>query len=156
MTREETIKLLSILKAAYPNSYKGMTKEEANGTIAVWSMQFANIPANIVLIALNKLISTSPFPPAISDVKSKLRSLYYEAVEMLREHEYATVGQKLTDDPDEEPFYFGTALDAKTLATVNEIINVTSPMRGQQGNETKLSEMLINCGGYYLEAKSGE
>ena len=33
MTREETVKILAILKAAYPNSYKGMTKEEANATI---------------------------------------------------------------------------------------------------------------------------
>lgn len=71
MTRDETIKMLAILKAAYPNSYKGMTKDEANGMIAVWTMQFADMPADIVLMALNKLISTSQFPPAISEVKRK-------------------------------------------------------------------------------------
>ena len=42
MTREETIKVLAILKAAYPNAYKGMTREEAQGTVSVWAMQFAS------------------------------------------------------------------------------------------------------------------
>lgn len=79
MTREETVKILSILKAAYPNSYKGMTREEGNGVISVWASQFAHIPAEIVVIAINKLISTSTFPPAIAEVKEKIKSLYWEA-----------------------------------------------------------------------------
>ena len=37
MTRDETTKVLALLKAAYPNSYKGMTKEEAMGTISIWN-----------------------------------------------------------------------------------------------------------------------
>lgn len=86
MTREETIKILAILKAAYPNSYKNMTKEEASGTVTVWTMQFANIPAEVVMLAINKLISTSPFPPAICEVKEKLGGLYWEAWEALEEH----------------------------------------------------------------------
>lgn len=86
MTREETIKILAILKAAYPNSYKNMTKEEANGTVAIWSMQFADIPAEIVMIAINKLISTSPFPPAICEVKNKIGGLYWESWGILNEH----------------------------------------------------------------------
>ena len=57
MTREEAIKVLAILKAAYPNSYRGMTKEEAHGTVAVWAAQFASMPASVVMIAINKKIS---------------------------------------------------------------------------------------------------
>lgn len=83
MTREETIKVLAILKAAYPNSYRNMTKEEANGTVAVWAMQFADVPAEVVLIAINKLISTSPFPPAICEVKKKIGGMYWEAWHIL-------------------------------------------------------------------------
>ena len=88
MTREETIKVLAILKAAYPNSYKNMTKDEANGTVAVWSMQFASIPVEVVMIAINKLISTSTFPPAICEVKDKIRGLYWEVWEQLKENEH--------------------------------------------------------------------
>lgn len=79
MTREETVQVLSLLKAAFPNSYKGMTRQEANGVISVWATQFANVPVQIVLIAINKLIATNTFPPAIAEVKDKLKSLYYEA-----------------------------------------------------------------------------
>lgn len=156
MTREETIKMLSILKAAYPNSYRGMTKDEANGTITVWSMQFANIPANIMMIAINKLISTNPFPPAISEVKNKLRDLYYEAKEMLTEHKYATEGIKISNNPDEAPMYIGNALDEKSLKVVNDIIAVTENMRLSNNNETKLSEMLTYNNNYYLEEKNGK
>lgn len=83
MTREETIKVLAILKAAYPNSYKNMSKEEANGTVSVWAMQFATYPAELVMIAINKLISSSPFPPAISEVKDKIGGMYWEVWSLL-------------------------------------------------------------------------
>lgn len=86
MTPKEATQVLAILKAAYPNSYKGMTKEEAIGTVNVWAMQFSNMPADIVMMAINKLIATSQFPPAISEVKNKLSSLYWEAYEELRMH----------------------------------------------------------------------
>ena len=83
MTDKEAVQILAILKAAYPNSYKGMSKEEAKATATVWAVQFAEIPVQVVSIAVNKLISSSPFPPAICEVKNKLGALYWEAKEML-------------------------------------------------------------------------
>ena len=79
MTRDETTKVLALLKAAYPNSYKGMTKEEAMGTISIWTMQFESVPVDIMLMAINRLISNKPFPPAISEVKLELHSLHWDA-----------------------------------------------------------------------------
>lgn len=79
MTKKEAATILAILKAAYPNSYKNMTQDEAMGTISVWAIQFADMPADIVLMAVHKAISTSPFPPAISEVKSKISALHWEA-----------------------------------------------------------------------------
>lgn len=86
MTQDETVRVLAILKAAYPASYNGMTKREANGVVAVWCMQFADVPVDIVLMAVQKLISTSKFPPAISEVKEKIGSLHWEAYEVLSAH----------------------------------------------------------------------
>lgn len=83
MTKDETLRVLAILKAAYPSSYNGMTKREANGTVAVWCMQFADVPVDIVLMAVQKLISTNKFPPAISEVKGKIESIHWEAYETL-------------------------------------------------------------------------
>lgn len=79
MTKKEAATILAILKAAYPNSYKNMTKEEAMGTVSVWAIQFADMPADIVLMAVHKAISSSPFPPAISEVKNKISALHWEA-----------------------------------------------------------------------------
>lgn len=83
MTKKEAATILAILKAAYPNSYKNMTQEEAMGTISVWAVQFADMPADIVLMAVHKAISSSPFPPAICEVKAKLSKLYWEASSIL-------------------------------------------------------------------------
>lgn len=83
MTHEEAMMILAILKAAYPNSYKNVTVEDANSIAAIWAVQFANIPAKLVLIAANKWIATNPFPPAISELKKKVESLYWEAWELL-------------------------------------------------------------------------
>lgn len=84
MTQKEAVQVLAILKAAYPNFYKDMSKQDAMGTVNIWAIQFANMPADIVLLAVNKLIATSQFPPAISEVKKKFSKLYWEAYESLR------------------------------------------------------------------------
>lgn len=129
MTKEDAIKVLAILKAAYPNSYKNMTKKEANGTVFIWATQFANIPADIVMIAVNKLISTSTFPPAISEVKAKVRGLYYEAYELLEQnkrHKYLSAEQ--------EAFY-------------QKVMDVTEAMRCSNKPEPTLYE--LTSGGAY-------
>lgn len=79
MTKKEAVQILAILKAAYPASYNGMTKEEASGTVTVWSMQFAEMPVDIVMMAIHKLISTSKFPPTVAEVKTKIRDIHWEA-----------------------------------------------------------------------------
>lgn len=84
MTREETVKVLSLLKAAYPSSYKDMNKQEANGVITIWATQFLNMPLDIVLIAINKLISKCKFPPSIAEVKESIEGLYVEAIAELK------------------------------------------------------------------------
>lgn len=124
MTRDETIKMLAILKAAYPNSYKGMTKDEANGMIAVWTMQFADMPADIVLMALNKLISTSQFPPAISEVKKKISNLHWEAYDMISDKTTAALLQ------DEE------------IAKYQRIYEITKRMKINTNLEPTLTEMM--------------
>ena len=85
MTTEETTKILAILTAAYPNAYRNISAEEANCITMVWALQFASVPADIVFMALTKAISTCKFPPTISEVKEKLRTLYWEAYSALDE-----------------------------------------------------------------------
>lgn len=83
MTQDEAIKILAVLTAAYPHSYKSMTPEEANGVVAVWSLQFADVPADIVFMAVNMAISSCKFPPSISEVKEKLKKLFWDSYTLL-------------------------------------------------------------------------
>lgn len=150
MTREEAIKVLSILKAAYPNSYKGMGKEEANGVVMVWATQFSKIPYKIVLLAVNKAISKEPFPPAISEVRKIIKNLYYEAQNMLYDHNLATKGY--TYDPYKEPMKYGTPLNDETVSLLHEIMDCTKQLK-DEGDETKLKN-LLDTNRYFLNEKN--
>ena len=78
MNKKEAAQVLAILKAGYPNHYKNITAEDAQGIVSLWSMQFADMSAEIVFMALNKAISTSKYPPTIAGVKEKLSSVHWE------------------------------------------------------------------------------
>lgn len=72
MTREETKAILAVLKAAYPNFYKDMTKEDAKNTVDLWATMFADEKPQIVIEAVKSLICTLKYPPTIADVKEKI------------------------------------------------------------------------------------
>lgn len=149
MTQKEATQILAILKAAYPNSYRGMTKEEAVGTVNVWATQFINIPANVVMIAVNKLISTNTFPPSIGEVKEKIRGLYWEAWQALHDHARATKGIEIGG----KVIKVGKPLDEKTVKQLEQIIEVVEPMRTQSKIEPSLSDLLV---GYENYLESGQ
>ena len=46
-------------------------------------MQFEDMPGDIVLMAIHKLISTNKFPPTVAEVKEKLKSIHWEAYDMI-------------------------------------------------------------------------
>lgn len=85
MTQTETAKILAVLTAAYPNTYKSMTPKEAAAAVLVWAGQFADIEYDIVFMAVQKAISTSKFPPTVSDVREKIRELHWEAYDAVQE-----------------------------------------------------------------------
>lgn len=79
MTKKEALQILAVLKAAYPSSYSNITKEEASGTVAVWAMQFADMPVEIVMMAIHKAIATNKFPPTVAEVKEKIKAIHWES-----------------------------------------------------------------------------
>lgn len=138
MTQKEATQILAILKAAYPNSYKGMSKEEAIGTVNVWATQFIDIPVSVVMIAVNKLISTNTFPPSINEVKEKIRGLYFEALgEIPYQH-----GGLYANNRNEIP--------PERLALLKEIVRVTEKMRTKINIEPSLTSLLDGYEQNYL------
>lgn len=83
MTKKEALQILAILKAAYPASYNNMTKEEASGTVSIWAMQFADVPVDIVMMAIHKAIATNKFPPTVAEVKEKIKAIHWEAYDLV-------------------------------------------------------------------------
>lgn len=137
MTKKEALQILAILKAAYPSSYNGMTKEEATGTVAVWCMQFADIPAEIVMMAIHKLIATNKFPPSISEVKGKISTIHHEAAEML----YSNLGEFISD---------------KERKQYEQIYKLTRDFKLAKMAEPPLHQLMFGADGQPLQLGSGE
>ena len=75
MTREEVTKILSVLKVAYPNFYKNITKQDALETINVYAEMFKDDDVNLVNLAVKELINGFQYPPTIADIKNKMYQL---------------------------------------------------------------------------------
>lgn len=98
MTAKESAQILAVLTAAYPNAYKNITEQEAAAVALVWASQFADIPYDIVFMALQKAISSCKFPPTICEVKGKLSDLSWEAYEAIESiHRREKYGHGNTD-----------------------------------------------------------
>ena len=77
MNREDTIKILSVLRGAYPAFYRDITKQEAESTIALWSSMFDEEPYELVGAAVKAFIAGDGkgFPPAIGQIKERIRQI---------------------------------------------------------------------------------
>lgn len=74
MDRNETIQVLTVLKAAYPHSFKDLSARDANAMIDIWQTMFAAESYAEVNAAVGALISTRKegFTPTIGEVKERL------------------------------------------------------------------------------------
>ena len=68
MTPEETIKILSIIKAAYPQWARDLKPTDAKAMVNLWSSMLEDYPYNIVQVAIKKIIATNKFPPSVAEV----------------------------------------------------------------------------------------
>ena len=119
MTRQDALKILAVLKIAYPNSYRGIDEDSASAMARLWATQFSNIPYSVVSLAVEQIISKSTFPPTIAEIKAELRVLWCNATTLLRMHEQSLTGE------------FGTEgrLDNSTVERLKAIADATECMR---------------------------
>ena len=77
MTRTETIAVLALLKAAYPNFYKGMPQADLQAVVNLWSLHFAGEDADTVTAAVHALIASrvEGYPPTIGAVREQIDNL---------------------------------------------------------------------------------
>ena len=77
MTREETLAIMSVLKAAYPSYYKDMNRADAERVVCLWTEMFKDDPAEEVALAVKGFIANDikGFPPHIGAIKNALVKL---------------------------------------------------------------------------------
>lgn len=75
MKRDETIKLLQILKWAYPHYFQNLSKTDFEGMINLWELQFKPYEARTVELALNNYIKTNKYPPTVAGIFEEMNKL---------------------------------------------------------------------------------
>lgn len=74
MTQGETLKIMAVLQATYPNFYRGMTRQDAEGVVALWADMFAEDSYNTVAAAVRAFIASDSkgFPPVVGQIKQRV------------------------------------------------------------------------------------
>lgn len=80
MTEKEAIKLLALIKVAYPTAYRDMDDASKRATVAMWHKTFASVPYPIMEMAYEQFRRVSKFPPTVAEMFDELESVYYEAL----------------------------------------------------------------------------
>ena len=77
MNEIETAKILGVIKVAYPNSYSKLSDNDTQATIDLWHRQFNSYDYQLVMAAVNTIITNdvTQFAPTIARVKEVCRQL---------------------------------------------------------------------------------
>lgn len=77
MNRSETSAILTILKTAYPQFYRGVDVKEAERTVSLWHEMFKDDPVDVVAVAVKAMIAsrTNTFPPNIGEIKEEIAKM---------------------------------------------------------------------------------
>lgn len=75
MERNDVLKIMAVLRGAYPQFYRDISRQEAEDTVNLWSDMFRQDDASIVGAAVKSIIEGDEkgFPPTIGQVKAKMR-----------------------------------------------------------------------------------
>lgn len=81
MNKQEAVKLLALIKIAYPTAYRDMDDESKKATVNMWQMSFPDVPYPIMEQAFNHFRMVSKFPPTVAEIVEELKRIYFEATE---------------------------------------------------------------------------
>jgi hypothetical protein len=96
MTLKDITMILSVLKASYPNAFKGQTENEALIMRNLWFSQFKNVSADVMNKAIQTHINQSKYMPTIAEVRDLLGE--GKAIEMKTDKELTDRYRKMLID----------------------------------------------------------
>lgn len=75
MERSDVLKIMAVLRGAYPQFYRDISRAEAEDTVNLWADMFKSDEPALVAAAVKSVIEGDEkgFPPTIGQVKAKLR-----------------------------------------------------------------------------------
>lgn len=139
MTFDESTTILAIIFANYKSSFKDFSEANASAVAKTWSIALANVPFEMVYIAVLKWIEKEKFPPKICEIKHIIScDLYHESFDALTEHKKRN------------------HLSEKAVAKYEYILEVANRMRNNR-MELTLSKFIDDDGDFLLlESKGNE
>ena len=138
MTFDESTTVLAIILANYQTHFKNFSEDNAMAVATTWSIAFADIPFEIVYIAVLRWIAEKEHPPKICQIKQEIsRTLYYEAKDALDNHKK------------------NKNLSEKAVAKYESIFEVAQQMRSNK-YELTLSKFINDDGNYLLLESTGK
>lgn len=75
MNKRETLKIMAVMRAAYPGYYRDITPADAEAAANLWQTMLADRPYELVAKAVKMLIATAKFPPTIAEVNEAIGEL---------------------------------------------------------------------------------
>lgn len=77
MNRADTLKIMAVLQAAFPQFYAKKTKEELDAIVNLWAKMFEDEPYGLVEMATYALIKTreNNYPPGIGEINAKIMQI---------------------------------------------------------------------------------
>lgn len=81
MNKQEAVKLLALIKVAYPTAYRDMDEASKKATVNMWHMSFADVPYPIMEQAFSHFRMVSKFPPTVAEMVDELKNIHNEATE---------------------------------------------------------------------------
>lgn len=140
MNNQETVKIITIIKTAYPRYYVSTDQSEIKLQIETWQNLFTDEPFVLVEQAVKALICTLKFPPTIADVKEKIQFITQPKA-MTEMEAWGTVLTAIQDS-----YYNASEQFGKLTLAIQKIIGSPNQLRiwGQMDFETVNSVIQSN------------
>ena len=142
MTKAQTMKILAIIRAAYPRFYVGTTLDDADAAGNLWHSFFADDDASLVSDAVRTFIAndTKGFPPVVGQIREKL-DVINQAVngfELTPQNAWGLVKKALKDSA-----YHSAERFAELPEVVQEVVGSPSQLYEWAVSNDGVSESVI-------------
>lgn len=140
MTKQEVNNLLALLKANYSYAFKSMSRDEKYLMLNSWTFALQDLSADVVLLAVMKLLTVSKWIPTVAEIREKVQAMYYEAQYDLM----CADTERLCGD---------TNTAQRHEAAARKIIDRTHLLRGESAPELRLRDIVDNP--QYMQLMAG-